>query len=96
MRTQLLQETLLKEHEYGSVVLKRLSKESFPLYDSNGQHVLDIDASGLDLFVVANFSVHILVWVKTNDGIKCWVPRRAGQMSYPNMLDNTVGGSRRT
>lgn len=94
-RTRLVQETLLKGHEAGSVpVLKKLAKEDFPLYDDNGQHVLDMDGSGLDLFGVANFSVHLIAWVKTDDGIKYWVPRRsASRMSFPNMLDNTVGGS---
>ncbi|KAK7707567.1 hypothetical protein SLS64_007086 [Diaporthe eres] len=96
-RTQLVQETLVKGHEPGSVpILKRLSKENFPLYDSNGQHVLDMDGAGLDLFGVANFSVHLIAWVNTDEGIKYWIPRRAGRMSYPNMLDNTVGGSLRT
>lgn len=93
-RTRLVQETLRKGHESGLVpVLKRLSEEIFPVYDSNGQHVLDMDGAGLDLFGVANFSVHLIAWVNTDDGIRYWVPRRAGRMSYPNMLDNTVGGS---
>lgn len=96
-RTQLVQETLVQGHESGSVpILKRLSKENFPLNDRNGQHVLDMDGVGLDLFGVANFSVHLIAWVNTDDGIKYWVPGRAGRMSFPNMLDNTVGDSLRT
>lgn len=96
-RAWLIQETLLKGHESGTVpILERLSKENFPLYDSNRQHVLDMDGAGLDLFGIANFSVHLIAWVDTDDGIRYWVPRRAGCMSYPNMLDNTVGGSLRT
>lgn len=94
--TKLVQKTLIREHESSSIhVLKRLSKEKFPLSDSSGQHVLDMNGSSLHLFGVANFSVYMIGWIKTDDSIEYWFPRRAAQMSYPNMFDTTASGSLR-
>ena len=94
-RTKLMNDTLRSGHEKGEIAaLRWWSDELFPVYASNGEHVLDMDGCGVDLFGVVNFAVHMLASVNTKDGLKLWVPRRSKtKMSYPGMLDNTVGGS---
>jgi isopentenyldiphosphate isomerase len=94
-RRQLVNETLRKAHESpDGTVLGRWADEEFPLYSSTGEHVLDLDGCGIDMLGIVNFSVHLTAWVMTAEGIKIWVPRRAlTKMSFPGMLDNTVGGS---
>ena len=68
------------------------SKE-FPLMSSTGEHVLDMDGSGVDVFGVIRSSVHLIGWVRTAEGVKILVPRRAlTKKSFAGMLDSTVGG----
>lgn len=72
--------------------MARWADELFPLYSSTG-HVLDMDGGGVDVFGIVNFSVHMIGWVMTSEGTEIWIPRRAlTKMSFPGMLDNTVGG----
>ena len=60
----------------------------------DGEHVLNMDGSGLAAFGVINFACHLIGYVMTSTGRKFWVPRRSRKkMSYPGMLDNTTGGS---
>lgn len=95
-RTKLLEETLRRGTEAGSIeALKRWANELFPIYAADGEHVLDIDGVGIDLLGVVNYSVHMIGWVTSKAGTtKYWVPRRSmTKMSFPGMLDNTVGGS---
>lgn len=94
-RTALMNQTLRSEHEKGHVdAPRRWSNESFPVYSADGEHVMDMDGCGVDLFGIVNYAIHMLAYVKTRDGLKFWVPRRSRtKMSYPGMLDNTVGGS---
>lgn len=94
-RTRLIEETLRKGHESQKVPsLNRWANELFPLYSPTGEHELDMDGCGVDVFGIVNYSVHMIGWVMTSEGIKFWVPRRARtKMSFPGMLDNTVGGS---
>lgn len=95
-RTKLMEETLRRGTESKSIEgLKNWANELFPVYATDGEHVLDFDGVGVDLFGVVNYSVHMLGWVTTKNGVKkYWVPRRSmTKMSYPGMLDNTVGGS---
>lgn len=48
----------------------------------------------MDMFGIVNYSVHMIGWVMTAEGRKISIPRRAlTKMSFPGMLDNTVGGS---
>ncbi|KAF2823029.1 thiamine pyrophosphokinase [Ophiobolus disseminans] len=77
-----------------SSVFGRWCDELFPLYDDDGQHILDMDGAGVDAFGIVNYTCHLIAYVKTSEGTKYWVPRRAKtKLSHPNMLDNTVGGS---
>ncbi|TPX11899.1 uncharacterized protein E0L32_007397 [Thyridium curvatum] len=94
-RSLLMTKTLKADHESGNVLaLRRWANEEFPIYSSSGEHVLNMDGCGVDMLGIINFSVHMIGWVMTSEGIKIWVPRRAKtKMSFPGMLDNTVGGS---
>lgn len=93
-RSRLMNETLRINHESQKVpALAHWSKEDFPLYSSSGQHVLTMNGSGVDMLGIVNFSVHMIGWLMTAEGVKLLVPRRSARMSYPRMLDNTVGGS---
>ncbi|KAK0711871.1 hypothetical protein B0H67DRAFT_685408 [Lasiosphaeris hirsuta] len=92
---RLMNETLRFNHESQKVpTLRHWANEELPIYTSTGEHVLDFDGCGVDMFGIVNYSVHMTGWVMTAEGIKIWVPRRAmDKMSFPGMLDNTVGGS---
>lgn len=93
-RSRLMNETLRINHKSQKVpALAHWSKEEFPLYSASGQHVLTMNGSGVDMFGIVNFSVHMIGWVTSAEGVKLLVPRRSARMSYPGMLDNTVGGS---
>ena len=94
-RTKSMNDTLRSAHENGEVdALRRWSDEWFPIYAADGEHMMDIDGCGVDLFGIVNFAVHMLAYVNTKDGLRFWVARRSKtKLSYPNMLDNTVGGS---
>ncbi|KAK0721791.1 hypothetical protein B0T26DRAFT_749274 [Lasiosphaeria miniovina] len=63
-------------------------------FKTRSEHVLNLDGCGVDMFGIVNYSVHLISWVMNAEGMKIWVPRRAmTKMSFPGMLDNTVGGS---
>lgn len=50
--------------------------------------------SGLSLFDVIVSGIRMIAYMKTEDGLKHWVPRRSRtKMSYPGKYDNIVGGS---
>ncbi|MCJ1388978.1 hypothetical protein MMC18_001830 [Xylographa bjoerkii] len=59
-RTKLMEETLRRGTETGSIEgLKRWASEFFPFHAADGEHVLDFDGVGVDLFGVVNYSVHM-------------------------------------
>lgn len=93
-RTTLMNDTLRQAYLSGKVpAINYWKNELFPLLTGEGEHVLDMDGSGLDVFGVISHSVHLTGWVMTAEGIKIWVPRRAwSKLTYPGKLDNTVGG----
>ena len=95
-RTKLMEETLRRCTEVETIEeAKRWANELFSVCAADGEHVLDFDGIGVDLFGVVNYSVHMIGWVTTKDRLKkYWVPRRSmSKMSFPGMLDNTLGGS---
>lgn len=96
-RSDLMDQTLKAGIDCGNVTeLTRFANEAMPVYGPDGEYVLKMDGSGVDPFGIINFAVHMIGYVHTGDGTKYWVPRRAPtKMSYPNMLDNTVGGTLR-
>jgi isopentenyldiphosphate isomerase len=93
-RTKLVEETLRRGHEKQVPILCRLANELFPVYYATGEHVLDLDGRGLDVFGIINYSVHMIAWVMTKDGPQYCVPRRSmTKACFPGTLDNSVGGS---
>ncbi|PMD24757.1 hypothetical protein NA56DRAFT_668695 [Hyaloscypha hepaticicola] len=94
-RTAAMQATIRAEVERGEVPeLRKLKNELFAAYSADGQHVLDMDGCAVDKFGTKAFGVHMIGYVDTTEGRRYWVPRRSrAKMSYPGMLDNTVGGS---
>ncbi|KAH7091336.1 hypothetical protein FB567DRAFT_567718 [Paraphoma chrysanthemicola] len=68
--------------------------ELFPVYDANGEHILDLNGASVDALGIVNYACHLIADVITKDGLKDWVSRRAKtKRGFPDMLDNTVGGS---
>lgn len=96
-RSNLMERTLKAGIDSGKVTeLTTYTNEAMPVYGPNGKYILKMDGSGVDAFGVISFGVHMIGYVHTDEGIKYWVPRRApSKISFPNMLDNTVGGSLR-
>jgi len=82
--------------------LRRWRDERIPVWyhpTASGvrEYVMDIDRCGAEFLSVPNHGVHMTGWTTAPDGqLRLWVPRRAATKSmYPNMLDNTVGGTLR-
>ncbi|KAF2501287.1 hypothetical protein BU16DRAFT_500289 [Lophium mytilinum] len=49
--------------------------------------------SAASLFGITVRGIHMVVYTRTPDGMKIWVPRRAPTLfSFPNLLDSAVGG----
>ncbi|ORY12929.1 NUDIX hydrolase domain-like protein [Clohesyomyces aquaticus] len=82
---------------HANSTFSRWCNELFPVYFSSGSHILDLDGAGVDAFGIVNCGCHFIAYVTTSECRKYWVPRRAKtKMSFPGMLDNTVGGSLRS
>ena len=74
-------------------VLSQLKNKLVPISAASGEHVLDIDGIGVDVFGIIKYSVQLLGWVNSKDGREYWVPQRFKDIeSYPGKLENTVGG----
>ena len=67
--------------------------ELYAVYSPNGELYLEMERSGAALFGVVQYGVHMTAFVRGDDGMKIWTPRRNPTKStYPGMLDNTVAG----
>lgn len=91
-RTAAMQVTLKQGYEAGKIeCLRKWGSEVLPVISADGDHVLDMDLCGVDIFGIRTFGVHLTTYVKTVEGLKYWVPKRAmTKTPYPGMLDNTV------
>ncbi|KAF8865666.1 thiamine pyrophosphokinase-related protein [Acephala macrosclerotiorum] len=94
-RTDAMQATLKQGHKRGKVdCLRKWGAEVLPVISANGDHVLDMDLCGVDVFGIRTFGVHLTAYVRTDEGLKYWVPRRAKTKTpYAGMLDNTVAAN---
>ena len=73
-------------------VLKGWRNELYPIYGSRNTEV-NVERAGSALFGIVSFGVHMTAYVKHQDGLKIWVPRRTrDKQTYGGMLDNTVAG----
>ncbi|KAF4438422.1 NUDIX hydrolase domain protein [Fusarium austroafricanum] len=93
-RTQVMRETLLQAVENQATTSPRkFYDEALRVVSSEGEHVLDMDRSGLDPFGVISYSAHMIGFVKDEHDIKFWVPERSStKPTVPNKLDSTVAG----
>jgi hypothetical protein len=72
---------------------RKFYNELLPVYSFNGEHVLDIDRCGLDVFGVTSYSAHLIAYVKTDAGLRYWVPKRSKtKPTVSSLLDSTVAG----
>ena len=92
-RTQAINSTLSTNYTKKNVV-KKWFDDNLAIKTSGGDHVLDMDRGGVDLFGVITHGVHLTAFVKTDTGLKYWVPRRSYTKStFPGLLDNFAAGS---
>lgn len=74
-------------------VLDGWRNELYPIYGQNKELLLNMERSATPLFGVITYGVHMTGYVRTDNGIKIWAPRRAlNKQTYPGMMDNTVAG----
>lgn len=94
-RTKGLEETLIYERDKNTFkVLKRWTKERFPIYGPGRELVADIERSAAGLFGIVTYGVQLIVYCENDDGLSIWAARRAASKAlYPNKLGVTVGGS---
>lgn len=74
--------------------LKALRYETLPIFGPNGELVLNIDRAAIILFGSVVYGAQLLAYVRTEQGLRYWVPTRSKtKKSYAGMLDITVGGA---
>ena len=76
-------------------VLKGWRNELYPVYGpyNSRKPMLNMERAGSALFGINSYGVHMTVYVRTLQGVKIWVPRRAqNKQTYGGFLDNTVAG----
>ncbi|RMZ76710.1 hypothetical protein DV737_g4710, partial [Chaetothyriales sp. CBS 132003] len=74
-------------------VLDGWRDEEYPIYGPNRELLLSMERSCTPLFGLVTYGVHMTGFVRTDDAIKIWTPKRAlTKQTYPGMMDNTVAG----
>lgn len=74
-------------------VLDKWRDELYPVYGRNKELLFDAERSATPLLGVVTYGVHMTAYVKKDDEMKIWVPRRAyTKGTYGGMLDNAVAG----
>lgn len=94
-RTKLILDTLTSMSQSANLDnVDRPKGEALPVFGPRSEHLFDMDRAAAVIFGIVTYGVQMLAYVRTHDGIKYWVPRRAKtKRSYPGMLDNCVGGA---
>ncbi|KAI9721924.1 MAG: hypothetical protein M1812_001880 [Candelaria pacifica] len=94
MRSKAIAATAMRLKETDSFkVLRGWRDELYPVYGPKGELLFNIERSASPLFGVITYGVHMTAYVRTDAGLKIWVPRRAKKkQTYGGMLDNTVAG----
>ncbi|KAJ0115098.1 hypothetical protein J7T55_001507 [Diaporthe amygdali] len=71
--------------------LGKKTQEQFPIVGANFD--IGIERSAFSLFGIIGRGAHMTVYVRTEHGLKFWIPRRSATKStYPDMLDQAVAG----
>lgn len=74
-------------------VLRGWRNELYPIYGPGKTLLANMERSASSLFGILTYGVHMTGYVKDDQGLQIWVPRRAlAKQTYPGMLDNTVAG----
>jgi 8-oxo-dGTP pyrophosphatase MutT (NUDIX family) len=74
-------------------VLNGWRGEEYPVYGPNRELLLSMERAATPLFGLVTYGVHMTGYVRTDEGLKIWAPRRAlTKQTYPGMMDNTVAG----
>ena len=86
-------------HEIGKMLINKnyvdsLAEELFPCVKFlGGQEYFSLDRSIVEILGIKGYGVHLISYIKKNNRIKLWVPKRASfKKVAPNKLDNTVAG----
>ena len=93
-QSRVIAETLLCAKSEGVFkVLEGWRDELYPINRRSVYNQTNVERAGSSLFGVVTYGVHMTAYVKSLDGLKIWVPRRAkNKQTYGGMLDNTVAG----
>jgi 8-oxo-dGTP pyrophosphatase MutT (NUDIX family) len=82
----------LRDQKFFSV-LDGWRDELYPIYGPGRKLLLNMERSATPLFGIVTYGVHMTAYVRTEEGLKIWTPRRAKtKQTYPGMMDNTVAG----
>jgi 8-oxo-dGTP pyrophosphatase MutT (NUDIX family) len=67
--------------------------ELYPIYGAGKELLCNVERAGSSLFGIVTYGVHMTVYVRSQDELKIWVPRRAAnKQTWPGKLDNSVAG----
>lgn len=73
-------------------VLQGWRNELYPVVRSSHEQIT-MDRAASPLFGIVTYGVHMTAYIKEQNSMKIWVPRRARhKQTYGGMLDNTVAG----
>ncbi len=94
-RSERMDQILSAEREKGTFqVLKKWTKELFPIYGPGHELILKLERAAAGLFGIVTYGVELIIYREDPDGLKLWAARRsAKKVLYPNALGVTVGGS---
>ena len=76
-------------------VLQGWRNELYPIlgHKDKLENNISMERAGAALFGINSYGVHMTTYVRTPEGMKIWVPRRAeSKQTYGGMLDNSVAG----
>ncbi|PNS18811.1 hypothetical protein CAC42_5350 [Sphaceloma murrayae] len=74
-------------------VLRGWRDELYPVYGPGGEVVFTVERAASGLLGVVTYGCHLTAFVRGEEGLKIWVPRRSRtKQTYPGMMDNTVAG----
>lgn len=74
-------------------ILEGWRNELYPVHGPGRNIELSMERAASALFGIVTYGVHMTAYVRAEEGLKIWVPRRAKtKQTYPGMRDNTVAG----
>lgn len=75
-------------------MLDKWRNETFPVYDIQGNVLVEIERCASALFGIVTYGVQLLCYVNDDrDGLRLWIGKRSSKkQTYPGMLDCTAAG----